>query len=83
MQATLIALGLLTGFGGYFVVLLYEVIPALLIFSTGIQVPRMGGIIPDFFLMLIPAASYSLIIGMVAVIIGNLVRRRNPSQDFD
>jgi hypothetical protein len=76
VQSVVIALNVLTGFGDFFVAMVYEGVPALIILATGIPVPTIGGKIPDFFLLMIPATFYSLIIGLAAVMIGNLLRRK-------
>ena len=73
VQSVLIALNLVTGFGDFFVAMVYEGVPAVIILTTGIHVPIFGGMIPDFFLLMIPAAFYSLIVGLAAVVIRKMI----------
>jgi hypothetical protein len=74
IQAALIGLDLLTGIGDYFVAMLYG-LAAFAIYATGIQVPRFNGNTPTFFILLIPATLYSIVIGLSANIIETFWRR--------
>ena len=78
IQAIFIGMTFLTGVGGYFVAILYEA-PIVILFSVA-QFPQStnGSELLFYGLFLIPAILYSLLIGLAALIVSSLRRRRRP-----